>query len=160
MRHCDARVAKILIGLHEVGIVGLHEALKEAEESNLGEREEILDRLMDRLSAENYIPESQADGYRTAVWREFLRRRGEDFRDFYSEVEVVVRGEPGEERDRFVATLTSVFGDFELKPVVAYAPPTGDEVTPELVVRDHTIVQGNLPRRAFREAVRRSLSHW
>ena len=161
MRHCDFKqVTKILIGLYEVGLVGLREAIKEVDASGLTEREAILDRLLEILSELNYIPESESGVYRRAVWREVLRTRGEDFRDFYSEAAVVVRGGPGEERDRFLETLRSVFGDFELTPIVEFADPEGEDPTPELLIRDHLIVRGCLPRRAFKAAVKKGISHW
>ena len=42
------------------------------------------------------------------------RHRGEDIRDLYSEIEVVVRGEPGEGLDRFLRALRIAFGEHEL----------------------------------------------
>lgn len=160
--HCRdyGNVATTLIGLHKVGIIGLHGALREVERSGLSEREAILDRLMEILGEENYIPPSQTEDYRRAVWREFLRRKGADFREFYSEVEVVVRSGPGDDRDRFVETLTSVFGDLELKPLVTFAEPEEGNTPPQLRIGEHVIVEGLLSRRAFKEAVRKSLSDW
>jgi hypothetical protein len=154
--HCRdyGNVATTLIGLHKVGIIGLHGALKEVEQSGLSDREAIVDRLIEILAEENYIPPSQAEGYRRAVWREFLRRKGADFRDFYSEVEVIVRSGPGDMRDRFV------FGDFELKPLVTLAEPEEGDSPPQLRIGEHVIVEGLLSRRAFKEAVRKSLSDW
>ena len=62
-------VNTVLIGLHQVGIVGLRDAFKEAEEMGPADRDTILDRLLERLSADNYVPDSLIEAYRTAIWR-------------------------------------------------------------------------------------------
>ncbi len=49
-------VASILVGLHRVGIVGLADALKQADASGLTEREELLDLMTERLLADNFVP--------------------------------------------------------------------------------------------------------
>jgi len=89
-----------------------------------------------------------------------LRHRGEDFTDFYSEVEVVVRGEAGAERDRFVEVLAEVFADFELRPVFTFEPAADDGVQPVLVAEDNTIVRGLQTRANLKSAVRKSFSDW
>jgi hypothetical protein len=153
-------VTKVLIGLQQVGVVGLREALKDADASGLTERKAIVDRITEALAPHNYIPASAVEPYRQAVWREFLRHRGEDFRHVYSEIDVVVRGVPGDERDRFVETLVSVFGDFELKPRIAFAPPEAEGPYPQLLICDEPIVKGFLNRKDFTQTVRKHISHW
>ena len=95
-------VTPILVGLNRVGIVGLGDALKQIDAEGLTEREAIVDRLIETLSPDNYLPESQREAFRIALWREYLRFKGRDLRPFYSEIDVTVRSEPGDERDRFV----------------------------------------------------------
>jgi hypothetical protein len=153
-------VTKVLIGLQQVGVVGLREAFKNTDASGLTEREAIVDLIMEALAHHNYIPASEVESYRQAVWRELLRYRGEDFRHVYSEVDVVVRGVPGDERDRFVETLASVFGDFELKPRIVFAPPDAEGPHPQLLIFDEPIVKGCLNRKDFKQAVRKHISHW
>jgi hypothetical protein len=153
-----ANVNMILIGLHEVGLLGLSEAFEELETLELSERDEILDHVVARLAGQNYIPESQQENYRRGIWREYLRRRGEDFSDFYSEVEVTVRGAAGSVRDRFVETLISVFGDFELKPVVTLLESGSPE--PELLVDSEAVLQGDATREEAKVAVRKRIREW
>ena len=107
-RKCKVGVSKqILVGLQRVGLMGLGEAFQDADESGLVDQEAIVDLLLETLSKHEYIPASQAGNYREALWREYKRHRGEDISDLYSKVEVVVRGEPGEELDGFVELLKS-----------------------------------------------------
>jgi len=161
MRGCiTGRTTQILVGLHRIGLVGFREALQEALVSGLAEREAVVDSILEALSARNYLPDSGVDLLRLAVWREFQRRRGEDIRDLYSEIEVVVRGEPGENLDRFVETLVSVFGDFELRPLVAHEPLSEGEPGPQLLLGEDTVARGLLPRRALKNAVRKRITDW
>jgi hypothetical protein len=149
-----------MVGLHQVGVVGLQRALDAVDAAGLGDREPVVDLLMESLAADNYVPVRQLEEFRTAMWREYLRFKGEDFSEFFSEVTVTVRGVPGEERDRFVELAASVLGDFELRPVFEFAPPPADGLQPQLAIGDHTVVEGLRTREHFKSAVRRSLSDW
>lgn len=150
----------ILIGLHRVGIVGLGKVFRQIDESGLTGREEITDRIIGLLTNDNYISDAQKEAYRTALWREFLRYQGRDISEYYSEVEVKVRGEAGDLRDQFVDTLISVFGDFELKPAVTFVSPVGEDPGPELLMGDDTIVRGPVSRQDFKIAIDRCISDW
>jgi hypothetical protein len=138
MRCSSFAVSQILVGLYRVGIVGLHDALKDAERSGLVAR----------------------DDYDLALWREYLRHRGADFRDFFSQVQVTVRGEPSEERDRLVAMATSILAEFELKPEFRFEPCKSGETGVRLLIGDHEIVRGCPTADRFKLAVRKSLSDW
>jgi hypothetical protein len=155
-----ANLGLVLVGLHQVGIIGFHDVLKETAESDLTQPDEIADFMIRKLAGENYIPDAQMKEYRRMLMREVRRYRGQDIREFYSEIEVNVRGEAGADRDRFVETLISVFGDFELKPSIAYQPSAGDDPTPELVIGDEPVVRGCVSRQQFKAAVRRRISEW
>ena len=155
-----ANVTTVLIGLHQVGVVGLRDALRRVLEAGITDREALVDRVLELLAEDNYIPDSQGEAYRLMVWRESLRMRGEDLSEFYSDVEVAVRGPAGTERDRFVERITAVFAEFELKPAIRYLEPDSDDPTPELVIEEETVVHGLLPHDEFKAAVRRRISDW
>ena len=153
-------VPQILVGVNRVGIVGLRDALARAAESGLTEREEIVDFLLEALAADNYMPASRTDDFRIAVWREYLRFREEDFSEFFSEIDVTVAGEAGDERDGFLEMLNAIFTEFELRPVVAFAPPGGDGPDPQLIIDDEIIVRGLQSRHSFKAAIHKSISDW
>lgn len=155
-----ANLGLVLVGLHQVGIIGFHDVLKETAESSLTEPKEIIDFMIGKLAGENYIPDAQMKEYRRMLMRELLRYRGEDIREYYSEIEVDVRGQVGADRDQFTVTLTSVFGDFELKPNITFLPPNDDDPTPELLIEDEPVVRGCVSRQQFKAAVRRRISEW
>jgi hypothetical protein len=157
VRFKDESVTRIRVGLDQVGIVGLHDALKRTDDLDPDERGPIVDRLMETLRPQNYIPEGQVDAYRIALWREFLRHRGRDLSPWYSELLVTVRGASGEERDRFVELVTAVLATHELRPAFAF---TGGGESPELVIRDEVVARGRQNRASLDRAVRRTLSHW
>ena len=156
--HCeDKSVTPIRVGLTQIGIVGLHDALKKADELDPDDREAIVDRMMEHLGPLNYIPDGQVEAYRIAFWRESRRRRGRDFSAWYSELPATVRGEPGDERDRFVALVKEVLAAHELKPVFTLA--AGGR-SPELVINDEVVASGPQNRASLDRAVRRTFSHW
>jgi len=157
MHFKDKSVTPIRVGLDQIGIVGLHDALKQADELGSSDREAVVDRMMEILGPSNYIPDSQVEAYRTAFWREFLRHRGRDFSDWYSELPVTVRGAPGDERDRFVALVTAVLAAHELRPVFGLS--AGGR-SPELVINGEVVASGPQNRASLDRAVRRTFSHW
>jgi len=149
-----------MVGLHRVGVVGLRKALEAIDESGLDDRDQIVENMMERLKTENYVPDQQLDAYRLAMWREFLRHRGEDFREFFSEVVVTVRGGPGEERDLLVEMAGQIFAEFELRAIFEFEPPLQEGVPLELLIGEHSIFQGSPNAKRLQVAVRQSLTDW
>lgn len=153
-------VNTVLVGLHSIGMVKLKNALEKAANSGLTGRDEIVDLLIETLDKDNYIPDPGNEDFRISMWREYLRFMGEDFSSFYSEIEVTVLGEPGNDREMFVDRMESVFADFELRPCVTFAPPGEEGRNPQLVINGDVIVRGILSRANFKSAVRRSITDW
>jgi len=153
-------VNQMFVDLYRVGINGLHDALKKADESGLTDRAEIVELILQSLASSNYIPSSQDESYRMALWREYLRFKGKDFSEFFSAVDLIVRGEPGEELDRFLQMTNAVFADFELRPVIMVEPPAPGERSPQLVVGNEAVVCGAVGRAQFKSAVQKSFSDW
>jgi hypothetical protein len=154
-------VTPVLVGRHRIGLVGLPDALKKVDSSGLAERGEVVDLLLETLKGDNYVRDSQMEDFRTAVWREYLKHKGRDASAFYSEIEVVVRGEEGAALERFLSELAAVFGGFDLRPLVTREPASPEGPNPQLVIEDETILRGLPPNRwSFESAVRKSFSDW
>jgi hypothetical protein len=152
-----APVVQVLIGLQRIGLAGLWEVIKEAESSEVTESEALLDLMMESLADLNYIPDSHEREYRQAVWREYLRSRGEDYGEFLSEIQVVVRGEAPEE---FIGDLEAVFAEHDLMPVVSPEPAVSDTPSPELVIDGATVTAGPTSRQALKRAIQKQISDW
>jgi hypothetical protein len=157
MHFKDRSVTPVRVGLDQIGIVGLHDALKKTDDLDPDDQKRVVDRMMETLRPLNYIPDGQLELYRTAFWREFLRSRGRDFNTWYSELPVTVRGVPGDERDRLVALARTVLAGHELKPVFTYVAGGRN---PELVIRDEVVASGEHNRASLEKALRRTFSHW
>lgn len=151
-------VSQVLVGLDRVGVVGLRRAFERAEESQLDDPERLLDLLMAALAADNFIPEPTAGEYRRAIWREYLRHRGEQFDEFLSRVPVTVAGAPGVERDRLVERLTAALARHELEPVIAFRCAETGRL--EVLIGEHTVIDGGVTRERLELAIRQSLSDW
>jgi len=151
---------QVLIGLYRVGIVGLRKACSTVAAAGRGDREEVVDALLEELSPENYIADDLRDAYRTALWREYLRATGGDFSEFFSRIEVTVRGGPGKDRDRLIELCRSVLADFELQPDIELAPAGDDGPNPQLVIGDDVVARGLPSRRVLKATIRHRLSDW
>ena len=157
MRCQNKSVTPIRVGLNQVGIVGLRDALKQTDDLDSSDRETVVDRMMEILGPSNYIPDGEVEEYRTAFLRESLRQRGRDFSAWYSELPVTVRGAPGDERDRFAALATTALAAHELRPVLTF--DAGGR-NPELVIGGDVVARGPQNRTSLERAVRRTFSHW
>ena len=153
-------MSQVLVGLYRVGIVGLRQACEKVAAAGLVGREEIVDCLQAELAADNFIPEAQEDAYHTALWREYLRVVGEDFSEFFSEIPVTVRGEPGGDRDSLAGLCASVLADFELRPVAEFADADEEGPNPQLVIGGTTVARGLPSRKSLKATVRHRLSDW
>ncbi len=163
MRPCGGSfgVTPVLVDLHRVGISGLGDALKRVDALALTGKQAIVDALAAALLEDNYVPEAQRQAFRTALWREYLRFKGRDPSPFFSTIAVTVRGDPGEERDRFVALLSSVLAGFELRPSIRFEPNPRAAAPATLVIGDDTVYQGpSTDRRRLEQALRKSISGW
>lgn len=156
----DYAVNQVLVGLHRVGIIGLRQACEVVAGSGLHDREQIVDALLGELEAENFISEGFREDYRIALWREYLRRQGRDFSEFYSSLAVTVRGPSGEARDQLVDLCRSVLADFELQPELDFDAAEADNAEPELVIGDTIVARGVPTRKALKGNIRRRLSDW
>jgi hypothetical protein len=153
-------VTQVLVGLHRVGLTGLEKAIEEAEQSGLEDRDELLDLMIGVLEPVNYIPAASLGDYRQAVWREFQRHRGEDIHDLFSEIEVVVRGEPGEELDGFVESISTVLGEHELRPRLTMEASDPGGPNPQLLIAGDVVVAGTTKEPALRRAIAAQISDW
>ena len=159
MRCGSYSVSQVLVGLHRIGIVGLRQACEKVAAVGLAGRQEIVDFLLSELGADNFIPEGQEEALRTALWREYLRLVGGDFSEFFSEIEVTVGGEPGENRDSLVERCTLVLAEFELRPVVDLVGANeGGGPDPELVIGGTMVARGLPSRKSLRVTIRQRLS--
>jgi len=153
-------VTQILVGLDHVGVVGLDEARRKADLSGLAEREDLVDLMLALLAEDNYIHPKRVDAYRVALWREYLRRRGEDFSDFYSELPVAIRGGSDEERDRLGRMITSALAEHELRPSMTAVTAADEDLELVLEIDGEVVVRGLPTLNGLRKAVRHRLSDW
>ena len=156
----DYAVNQVLVGLHRVGIIGLRKACDAVASSGLQDREEIVDALLEELEGENFVTAGIIEDYRTALWREYLRRQGHDFSEFFSSLQVIVRGRPGDARDELVRLCSSVLADFELRPDLDLEATATDGDEPELIIGGATVARGIPTRKALKGNIRRRLSDW
>lgn len=153
-------VSQVLVGLSRLGLVGLREALEKADAAGTEDREVIVGLLMDALAERNYISPASIEAYRLALWREYLRYKGQDIRHLYSEIEVIVRARDAAELDGLRRTLEDVFAKHELKPAIAVEPPDPQGPDPQLWIGDDLVVAGTSDPERIAKRVAKQISHW
>ena len=153
-------VSPVLVGLDRVGLLDLQQVFETADKSGQTEREDLVTLMMEALSRRNFVPSTSQEAYRQALWREYLRHRGEDIRDFYSQIEVVVRSHAGPELHRFLETLEELFAKYELRPRIALEPPDPQGPNPQLLIGNEIVVAGTTDSRALAKAIGRQISDW
>lgn len=156
----DYAVQQVLVGVHRVGIVGLRQACAKIADSGPDEPDAVMDALLAELRAGNYVGDEQLEDYRAALWREYLRFLGRDFSAHFSKIDVVIRGDAGEARDRLVELCRAVLADFELRPEIELQPAVDDDPRPELLIGDSPVARGLPSRRELKATIRRRLSDW
>jgi small redox-active disulfide protein 2 len=86
-------ISQIRIGQHQVGLIGLKDALTEVRSLGLNNPEDIKTEIIQRLRVANYItPQVEAD-YGEAVLREYRRSCGEDVPEDTGILEIRVLGQ-------------------------------------------------------------------
>lgn len=160
MKCKDAGVDQIRVGVQQIGIVGFRDALKKAAATGLTGQETIVDFLMTSLAPDNYFPERLQKLYRTALWREYLRHTGQDFSRYYSSINVTVRGDDNEQRERFVDMIRAVLANLELDPIVTFDLPSGEGPNPQLIIDEQVIVRGSPGLRQLEAAIHKTISGW
>lgn len=153
-------VTPVLVGLKRVGISGLERVFALADEGDTADGERLVDLMLSELAESNYIPPAALGDYRRAVWREYRRHRGEDIRDLFDEIEVVVSGEPGPQRDEFTRIVMEVFAKHELKPAVRYEPPEPPDSGPRLLIGGEIVVEGTSEANRVASAIGRRIGDW
>jgi len=155
-----AGVSQVLVGLGRVGLVGLRQAIEAVDASGLEDPEQIVSLMMEMLDGRNYISPASRDEYRRTLLREYLRHRGEDIRHLYSQIEVVVRAQPGPELDRLREILVAVFARHELEPLIALQPPDSEGPSPELWIGEEMVTAGTVDADHIARRVAKQISHW
>jgi len=153
-------VSKILIGLDRVGIVGLEAACEQAAASGREGREEIVALLLAAIGRANYVPPVSEEDYRKALWREYLRHRGEDIRHLYSEIEVVLGADEAEERERLAAVVTAALAEHELQPLWRHEAPDPSRPAPQVAIAGQPVAAGPLSDAALRRAIKARMDDW
>jgi hypothetical protein len=160
MVRCGSRtVSQILVGLDRVGLAGLEAAFAAADASGLEGREEIVDLLRQAVDRRNYVPAGSEEDYRQALWREYQRHRGEDIRDLYSEVEVLIRAEAGES-ERLAADVAAALAEHELRPAMHFDAPDRSVDGAQVVIAGHLVAEGAPTAGALRKAIKTRLDDW
>lgn len=109
-------VKQIKVGKHTIGIIGLKSIIEDVANDFAQKPEtEIIDELLKRLSAKNYIPGNIRKEYGKAFFREFNKFLGRPYeKEVFKGLEVKVLGQGCTQCDKLEQELMQVMAEFEL----------------------------------------------
>ena len=108
-------VKQINVGKHTIGIIGLKSIIEEVAKDFTQKTEaEIIDELLKRLSARNYIPGNIRKEYGKAFLREFNKFVGRPYeKEVFKGLEVKVLGQGCTQCDKLKQELMNVMAEYE-----------------------------------------------
>jgi small redox-active disulfide protein 2 len=146
--HCRIRV-----GDHEVGLMGLKQAIEEIAQSHSDKTDrEIQETLVECLSKKNYIPNSAKKDYGKAFVREFRKFVGQAFEeDSGGPLKIVVLGPGCSQCNRLEQTVMQVLDEMTLPASLEHVTDIKEMAkyglvrTPALVINEKVVAIGRVP---------------
>jgi small redox-active disulfide protein 2 len=145
--------SRIRVGDHEVGLMGLKQAIEEIACTHSDKTdEEIRDALIERLSKKNYIPGSARNDYGKAFLREFRKFLGQPHEEAANDsLRIVVLGPGCSQCNRLEQTVMEVLNEIDLPASLEHVTDIKEMAkygfvrTPALVVNGKIVATGTVP---------------
>jgi small redox-active disulfide protein 2 len=145
--------SRIRVGDHEVGLIGLKQAIEEMARSHAHKTdEEVQDTLVERLSKKNYIPSSAKKDYGKAFIREFRKFLGQPYeKASEGPLRIVVLGPGCSQCNLLEQTVIQALNEMgipaslehvtDIKEMAQY----GFVRTPALIINEKIVAKGTVP---------------
>jgi small redox-active disulfide protein 2 len=145
--------SRIRVGDHEVGLIGLNQAIDAITKSHADKPdEEVQETLIERLSKKNYIPGSARREYGKAFVREFRKFLGQPYEEASEEsLRIVVLGPGCFQCNDLEQTVMRVLNEMALPASLEHVTDIkqmaeyGFVRTPALVINGKTVAMGTVP---------------
>jgi small redox-active disulfide protein 2 len=145
--------SRIRVGEHEVGLIGLKQAIEEIAESHAQETdEEVRDALIEMLSKKNYIPSSARKDYGKAFVREFRKFIGQPYEeDSEGPLRIVVIGPGCSQCSRLEQVVMQLLNEMALPASLEHVTDVKEMAkygyvrTPALVINEKVMAMGTVP---------------
>jgi small redox-active disulfide protein 2 len=145
--------SRIRVGDHEVGLIGLNQAIEEIAQSYSDKTdEEVQDALVERLSKKNYIPSSAREDYGKAFVREFRKSLGQPHEEASEgPLRIVVLGPGCFQCDRLEQTVMRVLNEMALPASLEHVTDIKEMAkygfvrTPALIIKGKVVAKGTVP---------------
>ncbi len=145
--------SRIRVGDHEVGVMGLQQAIEEIAQSHSDRTDdEVRDILIERLSKKNYIPSSAKKDYGQAFIREFRKFLGQPYEEASEgPLRIVILGPGCYQCNHLEQTVMQVLNEMgipaslehvtDIKEMAKY----GFVRTPALIINGMVVAKGTVP---------------
>jgi hypothetical protein len=147
--------SQIRIGPHQVGIMGLKQALEElAPEYGDKDDAEVRSMLLERVARDNYIPSVARDLYGQAFVREFRKFLGQPYQEEAPQnLDIKVLGPGCSQCDRLEQMLMELLEELQLPASLEHVRDVKEIAryrvmgVPALVINDKVMAVGGMPHR-------------
>ncbi len=153
------KITQVRVGQKMIGLTGLEEifqALKDSPESP----EDLQEEMLRRVAAKNYLPASLRPDYRSALWREFRRFRGEAVeKDAPAGLEIELLGLGCFGCQRFHQQVVNILADRRIQAGLDYITNPARlrdydiRTFPALLINGRVAVAGRIPEPAELERI-------
>jgi hypothetical protein len=145
--------SRIRVGDHEVGLMGLRQAMESIADTHADKPDEEIERaLVETLSAKNYVPTSAKAQYGKAFVREFRKFTGRPYEESHDDRLKIVLVGPGcflcnqlEQTIIQVLNEMSAPASFEHVTDLKEIAKLGIMQTPALIINDKVVSKGVVP---------------
>jgi len=162
------KITQITVGGQRVGIVGLSEAIEEIKSLPNVDDAEIAQILLDKIKANNYVPDSRTDDYARALFREYQKAIGlpiDNSEEKSGGLSIKILG-PGcyacdqmEKDVKAVLAEMNIAADLEHVRDLNQIAEYGMVRTPSLMINDEIVLNGrSLPKSQLKSLLEKKLT--
>lgn len=145
--------SRIRVGDHEVGLIGLQQAIEEIAQSHSDKTdEEVQHTLVERLSKKNYIPNSAKEDYGRAFVRAFRKFLGQPCEEASEgPLRIVILGPGCYQCNHLEQTVMQVLNEMALPASLEHVTDIKEMAqygfvrTPALIINGQIVAKGTVP---------------
>ncbi|MBW1642058.1 MAG: thioredoxin family protein [Deltaproteobacteria bacterium] len=149
----ESEVSQIKIGTFKVGIIGLKSALEQIAQTHSEKSDkEVANKLLDLLSAKNYIPDHVRESYGQAFVREFRKLVGQTYEEDNNRgLEIKVLGQGCAQCDRLEKHIMEVLSEMGLPADLEHVRDIQEIAkykvmgVPALIINGEVMCKGKVP---------------
>jgi len=162
------KITLITIGGHHIGLAGTSEIFEQFKQKHLSEELELKNQLLEHVRIHNYVPDSLADAYASAILREYQKFAGlplapVDEKSAFPVIRILGPGcaacDTLEKNVRAILSELNIAADVDHIRDINQIAEFGMVRTPALVINNSVVLSGqSLPRVKIKKLIEKNLA--